>query len=121
MGYDLHITRKVNWFDASPSITLDDWLEYVANDPEIQHRGFAETPTADGGVLRNRRACASGKNIHPAKIGKTPHVFGGAEATSLSKILIKKSGGKCGLSPNLSKPKSREKRENIMAVMARAS
>ncbi|WP_261332540.1 hypothetical protein [Rhizobium leguminosarum] len=48
MGYDLHITRKVNWFDASPSITLDDWLEYVANDPEIQHRGFAETPTADG-------------------------------------------------------------------------
>ncbi|MDU0308687.1 hypothetical protein [Rhizobium sp. 10PS4] len=105
MGYDLHITRKVNWFDASPSITLDDWLEYVANDPE----GW------------NRRACASGKNIHPAKIGKTPHVFGGAEATSLSKILIKKSGGKCGLSPNLSKPKSREKRENIMAVMARAS
>ncbi|MBY3201975.1 hypothetical protein [Rhizobium laguerreae] len=52
MGYDLHITRKINWFDASPSITLDDWLEYVANDPEIQHRGFAETPTADGGVLR---------------------------------------------------------------------
>jgi hypothetical protein len=56
MGYDLHITRKANWFDASPSIALDEWLEYVASDPEIQHDGFAETPAADGDVLRVEQA-----------------------------------------------------------------
>ncbi|NZD60730.1 hypothetical protein HX900_06320 [Rhizobium sp. WYCCWR 11290] len=56
MGYDLYITRKTNWFDAPPSIALDDWLEYVANDSEIQHDGFAETPTVDGGVLRVEQA-----------------------------------------------------------------
>ena len=52
MGYDLHITRKANWFDVSPAIDLHDWLEYVASDPALQHEGFAEAPTASGGVLR---------------------------------------------------------------------
>ncbi|WP_244956115.1 hypothetical protein [Rhizobium changzhiense] len=79
MGYDLHITRKTNWFDASPSIALDDWLEYVANDSEIQHDGFAETPTVDGVFYGwNRRAFACGQDTHAAKIGKMPHGFGGA-------------------------------------------
>ena len=52
MGYDLHITRKLNWFDASPAIDLHEWLEYVANDPDLQHDGFAETPAANGDMLR---------------------------------------------------------------------
>lgn len=52
MGYDLHITRKLNWFDASPAIDLQEWLEYVANDPDLQHDGFAETPAANGDMLR---------------------------------------------------------------------
>ena len=52
MGYDLHITRKANWFDASPAIDLHDWLEYVASDPALQHEGFAEALTASGDVLR---------------------------------------------------------------------
>jgi hypothetical protein len=120
MGYDLHITRKANWFDASPSIALDEWLEYVASDPEIQHDGFPKLPPPTGMFYGwNRRAYACGKDTPAAKIGKTPHGFGGAEATSLSKTPIKKSVGKCGLSPNLSKPKSREKRENIITMMAR--
>ena len=52
MGYDLHITRKLNWFDASPAIDLHEWLEYVANDPDLQHEGFAEAPAANGDTLR---------------------------------------------------------------------
>lgn len=52
MGYDLHITRKTNWYDESPVIALHDWLEFVAGDPEIQHDGFAEAPAGDGSILR---------------------------------------------------------------------
>jgi len=39
MGYDVHITRKaVSWDDASDdaAISLAEWQEYVANDPEMQ-------------------------------------------------------------------------------------
>lgn len=37
MGYDLHITRKEFWSDDDgPAITLDEWLAYVAQDPEIE-------------------------------------------------------------------------------------
>lgn len=39
MGYDLHITRKENWVDEDESykdILLNDWLEYIHNDPELQ-------------------------------------------------------------------------------------
>ncbi|NTI41413.1 hypothetical protein [Rhizobium rhizogenes] len=52
MGYDLHITRKLNWFDASPAIELHEWLEYVASDPDLQYDGFAETLVASRDVLR---------------------------------------------------------------------
>jgi hypothetical protein len=52
VGYDLHITRKQNWFDASPVIDLSEWLEYVAGDPELQHDAFAEAVSADSSVLR---------------------------------------------------------------------
>ncbi len=55
MGYDLHITRKENWLDASQAIDLDEWLEYVDADPDLQHDGFAETPVANGAVLRAER------------------------------------------------------------------
>jgi hypothetical protein len=37
MGYDLHITRKKLHFDEEgPTITLDEWLAYVASDPELR-------------------------------------------------------------------------------------
>lgn len=52
MGYDLHITRKANWSNPSPVITLHDWLDYVTGDPEIQHDGFAETRIGNGNVVR---------------------------------------------------------------------
>jgi len=53
MGYEVHITRKDQWFDeAGPSISLDDWLDYVKNDPEMRLDGFAEAVTSDGHVIR---------------------------------------------------------------------
>ena len=37
MGYDLHITRKEYWSDEDgPTISLAEWLTFVANDPDIE-------------------------------------------------------------------------------------
>lgn len=37
MGYDLHITRKNNWFDEDgPSITEQEWRLAIEQDPELQ-------------------------------------------------------------------------------------
>jgi hypothetical protein len=52
MGYDVHITRKRNWFDDSPEIALGEWLSYVGRDPEMRLDGFAEAALPDGSVLR---------------------------------------------------------------------
>ncbi len=36
MGYDLHITRAVEWFDpAGPHISVVEWHAFVAADPEL--------------------------------------------------------------------------------------
>jgi hypothetical protein len=35
MGYDLHITRRRQWTDPGDDITSDEWLAYVARDPEL--------------------------------------------------------------------------------------
>jgi hypothetical protein len=53
MGYDVHITRAAEWSasEATP-ITLDEWLAYVASDPEMRLDGFAETRTPNGQVIR---------------------------------------------------------------------
>jgi hypothetical protein len=36
MGYDLHITRRVNWFEGGNDISSEEWLEIVRNDPELK-------------------------------------------------------------------------------------
>src|SRR4051812_21174805 len=37
MGYDLHITRRVDWWDFDgPAITLEEWGAYVKGDAEVQ-------------------------------------------------------------------------------------
>ena len=52
MGYDVHITRKQEWFsEDGDEITLEEWKGYVASDREMRLDGFAETKTDDG-VLR---------------------------------------------------------------------
>lgn len=36
MGYDAHITRRTHWFDDDgPTITLQEWLACIAQDPEL--------------------------------------------------------------------------------------
>ncbi len=53
MGYDVHITRREDWFDEEePSIGLDEWVSLVNRDPEMRLDGFAETRTPEGSVLR---------------------------------------------------------------------
>src|SRR5438105_2107792 len=52
MGYDLHITRAPTWTDSkSHPIPLNEWLKYVAGDPEMRLDNFAEAQV-DGGILR---------------------------------------------------------------------
>ncbi len=37
MGYDVHITRKKFWADEAGSvITAEEWLAYVARDPQLR-------------------------------------------------------------------------------------
>lgn len=52
MGYEVHITRKVNWFEEDgPTITLQEWLDYVSSDPEMRADGYAEAKAPDGVLL----------------------------------------------------------------------
>ena len=53
MGYDVHITRATDWAASkSNPITLEEWLAYVASDPEFRLDGFAEARTPAGDNLR---------------------------------------------------------------------
>jgi hypothetical protein len=52
MGYEIHITRKENWFDDEPKISLDEWKSYIASDPEMRLDGYAEAALPSGNVLR---------------------------------------------------------------------
>lgn len=49
MGYEVHITRKTEWFDNDgPAISIEEWLGYVASDPEMRADGYAEVKTPEG-------------------------------------------------------------------------
>ena len=53
MGYDVHITRREQWFDRTgPEVTLDEWLAVVRDDPEMRLDRFAEAQLSGGEVLR---------------------------------------------------------------------
>jgi len=52
MGYEVHITRKENWFDEGPEISLVEWLDLVGADPEMRNDGYAEAIVGGGSVLR---------------------------------------------------------------------
>jgi hypothetical protein len=46
MGYDLHITRKEFWPEDKPislDISLDEWLKYIDNDPELELSGIGSS------------------------------------------------------------------------------
>ncbi len=52
MGYDVHITRKKDWSDQEPQISLPEWVAYIKSDPSMRLDGHAETVTPDGHSLR---------------------------------------------------------------------
>ena len=54
MGYDIHITRQENWFDEDPDkmITLEEWKQLLADDPEMRIDNFAEATTTAGESIR---------------------------------------------------------------------
>jgi hypothetical protein len=53
MGYDIHITRKSEWFEEKqPSISLAEWLAYIDSDSEMRLDRCAEARLNDGAVLR---------------------------------------------------------------------
>jgi hypothetical protein len=53
VGYDVHITRAGHWTEGeSAPILLEEWLRYVAGDPEMRLDNFAEADVGGGEVLR---------------------------------------------------------------------
>jgi len=52
MGYDLHITRRENWYDDEPDISIEEWLAVVDGDAELRLDGFAEAATPGGDPIR---------------------------------------------------------------------
>jgi len=53
MGYEVHITRKKEWFsEDGPALSLEDWLDYVSRDHELRADGFAEATTPSGDTIR---------------------------------------------------------------------
>ena len=52
MGYDVHITRKENWFDDDPEIGLGEWKSCIDTDDEIRLVGYAEAKLPGGNALR---------------------------------------------------------------------
>lgn len=53
MGYNLYITRSLNWFDEDPEnpISLEEWKNYVANDPEMRLDNYASADVPGQGTL----------------------------------------------------------------------
>jgi hypothetical protein len=54
MGYDVHITRKDNWYDDdnASEISLKEWNDYVSNDPDFRVDNFAQVDLPAGQILR---------------------------------------------------------------------
>jgi hypothetical protein len=50
MGYDIHITRKENWFDENDTneITLNEWIDYIKSDNEMRLENQATAMNDNG-------------------------------------------------------------------------
>lgn len=52
MGYDLHVTRADDWTESESSpITLNEWLAYVQEDPEMRLDNVAVARLDDEEIL----------------------------------------------------------------------
>ena len=53
MSYCVYVTRTNEWWDsANAPISLEEWIAYVAADPDMRLDGFAEITNPQGEVLR---------------------------------------------------------------------
>lgn len=58
MGYELHITRKENWYDKNEQLFIseDEWKNFLSKDSEMRLDNFAETKLSNGNLLRMEKA-----------------------------------------------------------------
>ena len=47
MGYELHITRRKQWFDDGDDIAKEEFIAYVRSDPEFSYPGEGGDDFAD--------------------------------------------------------------------------
>jgi hypothetical protein len=57
MGYDIHITRKENWFDEDDAneIKLTEWIDYIKSDHEMRpdNQASATPDSGDPVIYKN--------------------------------------------------------------------
>lgn len=51
-AYNVHITRKQNWWDDGPEISLDDWRALIEQEPDMRMEGAAYVEMSNGQMLR---------------------------------------------------------------------
>ena len=51
MGYELHITRRTDWFDEGLDITHEEWEHYVNSDPEMELEEESHITNAKGETI----------------------------------------------------------------------
>ena len=61
MSYDLHITKRENWFDKGNDITDEEWNKVLACQPD-----FLVTDTVEG-ILEGKKVFFTYKNMKIAK------------------------------------------------------
>lgn len=47
MGYEIHISRRQDWFDDGDAITFDEFVRLVSGDAEFRHPGQSGADFAD--------------------------------------------------------------------------
>ncbi len=65
MGYDLHITKKENWFDDEPQISPDEWKEIVNSDLSLKIQGKAVASTPEGSIVEYQNNLLAEWSEHP--------------------------------------------------------
>ena len=96
VGYDLHITRKTDWFEEDgPEITASDWLTYVATDKSIKLDHRAEQARDSGREvegIEETKAIWIGWEKHEAGVSEMPiwHSAGNIVCKNPSPEMVRK-------------------------------
>jgi len=52
MGYDVHITRKEDWFEEGDDISIEEWKAYLKDDKDMRLDNYAKAQVGEGETLR---------------------------------------------------------------------